>query len=191
MQSNIGKRTCAFSSKSTITFEQSHCQEIITLIDKIQTTCLANRKHLKQDNEQTKMLQLFEPRFGPMYVQHLFLNNFGIFLTLKNRYEGKKNSELPKEHAESLRLRKKYKREFKSANRALALDSQFIAREELKQQMEKYIFQNLTDVQIGFYFYFFFVSFFYRDAQRKRKVKDIQAQLSMQEGEYRKLQKAK
>jgi hypothetical protein len=48
----------------------------------------------------------------------------------------------------------------------LILDNQFIAREELKQQMDK-------------------------DAHRKRKVKDIHAQLSMQEGEYRKMQKTK
>lgn len=31
----------------------------------------------------------------------------------------------------------------------------------------------------------------FRDTQRKRKVKDIHAQLSMQEGEYRKLQRLK
>ncbi|CAF3374419.1 unnamed protein product [Rotaria sp. Silwood1] len=93
------------------------------------------------------MLKLFEPRFGPVY-------------------EGKKNNRLPKEYAERLHIRQKYKRELKSATRTLVLDNQFIAREELKQQMEK-------------------------DAQRKRKVKDIHAQLSMQEGEYRKLQKTK
>jgi hypothetical protein len=57
---------------------------------------------------------------------------------LKNRYEGKKNNRLPKEYSERLRLRQKYKREFKSTTRALILDNQFIAREELKQQMEKY-----------------------------------------------------
>lgn len=54
------------------------------------------------------------------------------------RYEGKKNSRLPKEYQERLRLRQKYKREFKSTTRALVLDNQFIAREELKQQMSKY-----------------------------------------------------
>jgi nucleolar protein 14 len=117
------------------------------LIDKIQRTCLTNRKYLEQGKEQIKMLRLFEPRFGPVY-------------------EGKKNTRLPKEHAERLRFRQKYKREFKSTTRTLILDNQFIAREELKQQMEK-------------------------DTQRKRKVKDIQAQLSMQEGEYRKMQKTK
>lgn len=35
------------------------------------------------------------------------------------------------------------------------------------------------------------INFSYRDSQRKRKVQDIQSQLSMQEGEYRKLQKLK
>lgn len=53
-------------------------------------------------------------------------------------YEGKKNTRLPKEHAERLHMRKKYKREFKSTTRELIRDNQFIAREELKQQMEKY-----------------------------------------------------
>jgi len=38
--------------------------------------------------------------------------------------------------------------------------------------------------------YFSFV-FAFRDAQRKRKVKELQAELSMQEGEFRKLQKLK
>ena len=54
------------------------------------------------------------------------------------RYEGKKNSRMPKEYTERLRLRQKHKRESKSTSRALILDNQFIAREELKQQMEKY-----------------------------------------------------
>ncbi|CAF3409900.1 unnamed protein product [Rotaria socialis] len=125
----------------------SQCREILTLIDKIQTECLSNRKYLEQGKEQAKMLRLFEPRFGPVY-------------------EGKKNTRLPKDYAERLRLRQKYKREVKSVSRALVLDNQFISREELKQQMEK-------------------------DAHRKRKVKDIQAEISMQEGEYRKLQKTK
>ncbi|CAF4062315.1 unnamed protein product [Adineta steineri] len=122
-------------------------REVLTLIDTIQTTCLTNRKHLEQGKEQTKILRLYEPRFGPVY-------------------EGKKNTRLPKEHAERMGLRRKYKRELKSTTRALILDNQFIAREELRQQMEK-------------------------DTQRKRKVKDILSELSMQEGEYRKLQKTK
>jgi hypothetical protein len=62
---------------------------------------------------------------------------------LENRYEGKKNTRLPKEFTERLRLRQKYKREVKSTTRALILDNQFIAREELKQQMEKYVFLEL------------------------------------------------
>ncbi|CAF4104064.1 unnamed protein product, partial [Rotaria magnacalcarata] len=125
----------------------SQCREILTLIDTIQTECLSNRKYLEQGKEQAKMLRLFEPRFGPVY-------------------EGKKNTRLPKDYAERLRLRQKYKREVKSVSRELVRDNQFISREELRQQMEK-------------------------DAHRKRKVKDIQAEISMQEGEYRKLQKTK
>jgi hypothetical protein len=89
----------------------------------------------------------------------LILNHF-----LLSSYEGKKESRLPKEYNERLRIRRKYKREVKATTREIKLDNQFIAREELKQQMGK-------------------------DAVRKRKVKDIHAQLSMQEGEYRKMQK--
>lgn len=90
------------------------------------------------------MLQLFEPRFGPVYVllfHFLFSSIFSIFLC---RYEGKKNTRLPKEYSERLRLRQKYKRELKSTKRALQLDAQFIAREELGQQMEKYVFHYLS-----------------------------------------------
>ncbi|UJR15870.1 hypothetical protein I4U23_002796 [Adineta vaga] len=123
------------------------CREILTFIDTNQTICLTNRKHLEQGKEQKKMIRLYEPRFGPVY-------------------EGKKNTRLPKEYTERLRMRKKYKREVKSTTRELIRDNDFIAREELRQQMEK-------------------------DTQRKRKVKDILSELSMQEGEYRKLQKTK
>jgi len=31
-----------------------------------------NRKHLEQGKEQTKILRLFEPRFGPVYVKYSF-----------------------------------------------------------------------------------------------------------------------
>jgi len=54
------------------------------------------------------------------------------------RYEGKKNSRLPKEQAEHLRMKKKHKREFKATSRAIRLDNEFIAREELQQQMAKF-----------------------------------------------------
>jgi hypothetical protein len=78
----------------------------------------------------------------------LFLSfNFRIFIF---RYEGKKNTRLPKEYTERLRLRQKYKREFKSTTRALVLDNQFIGREELKQQMEKYIWFCLIDITFLF-----------------------------------------
>jgi hypothetical protein len=46
----------------------SQCREILIIIDTIQTTCLTNRKYLEQGKEQTKILRLFEPRFGVVYV---------------------------------------------------------------------------------------------------------------------------
>jgi hypothetical protein len=56
------------------------CREILTFVGTLETTCLADRKHLEQGKEQTKMLRLFEPRFGPVYVERLILVfNFLIF----------------------------------------------------------------------------------------------------------------
>ncbi len=72
-----------------------------------------------------------------MFKKKLFL--YLIWKFFSYRYEGKKNTRLPKEYTERLHLRKKYKREFKSTTRALVLDNQFIAREELTQQMNKYV----------------------------------------------------
>ncbi len=62
--------TIADTSKCNPISVQS--REILTLIDTLQTTCLTDRKHLEQGKEQTKMLRLFEPRFGPVYVESFF-----------------------------------------------------------------------------------------------------------------------
>jgi len=92
----------------------------------------------------------------------LFEPRFGM----TTRFDGKKNDRLPKEYNDRLRLRHKYKREHKSAIREIRRDNQFIGREELSQQAAS-------------------------DHERKRKVKEIHSMLSMQEGEFRKLQRAK
>ncbi len=83
-----------------------------------------------------------------------------------NRYEGQKNTRLSKEYTERLRLRQKYKREFKSTTRALIRDTEFIGREELRQQMEKYIFSwFLFD---KYYFLFLLIEMLNENAKSKR-----------------------
>jgi hypothetical protein len=73
MQRNISKNS--FEKKKIFFYIQifkAQCREILILIENIQTTCLTNRKHLEQGKEQTKILKLFEPRFGPVYVKYSF-----------------------------------------------------------------------------------------------------------------------
>ena len=64
-------QTLAETSKCKSISEQS--REILQLIDTIQTTCLSNRKHIELGKEQTKMLRLYEPRFGLVYVEIFLL----------------------------------------------------------------------------------------------------------------------
>lgn len=72
-----------------------------------------------------------------MFTQ--FHQNTNSIVFLSYSYEGKKNTRLPKEHAERLGLQRKFKREFKSTVRTLRLDNEFLAREDLKQQMAKFV----------------------------------------------------
>jgi hypothetical protein len=113
-------------------------REVLSLIDTIETACLTHRQPLVQGKEQTKMIRLYEPRFGPVYVVNIHSHS-SILICLISSYEGKKSTRVSKEYDERLRLRRKHKREFKSTTRALVQDNQFIAREELRQQMEKQV----------------------------------------------------
>ncbi|XP_028658093.2 nucleolar protein 14 [Erpetoichthys calabaricus] len=71
-----------------------------------------------------------------------------------------------KKEQEKQRLIHKYKKEFKGAIREIRRDSQFLAREKLSEIME-------------------------RDAERKRKVKQLFGNLATQEGEWKALKKKK
>ncbi|XP_051533623.1 nucleolar protein 14 [Myxocyprinus asiaticus] len=71
-----------------------------------------------------------------------------------------------KEEKESERLKHKYKREFKGALREIRKDTRFLAREKLSDIMS-------------------------RDAERKRKVKELYGSLATQEGEWKALKRKK
>ncbi|CAF0985988.1 unnamed protein product, partial [Didymodactylos carnosus] len=92
------------------------CKTILIQVDNLQKIARENRVPLVQGKQRPQTLRLFEPRFGM-------------------KFDGKKNNSLPKEYNDRLRLRQKYKREHKSATREIRRDNQFIAREQLNQQM--------------------------------------------------------
>ncbi|RVE65897.1 hypothetical protein OJAV_G00121510 [Oryzias javanicus] len=71
-----------------------------------------------------------------------------------------------REEREKERLKHKYKKEFKGALREIRKDSRFLAREKLNEVMN-------------------------RDAERKRKVKELFGSLATQEGEWKALKKKK
>ncbi|KAG7473141.1 hypothetical protein JOB18_025811 [Solea senegalensis] len=71
-----------------------------------------------------------------------------------------------KEQKEQERLKHKYKKEFKGALREIRKDSRFLATEKLNEVMS-------------------------RDAERKRKVKELMGSLATQEGEWKALKKRK
>lgn len=71
-----------------------------------------------------------------------------------------------REEREKERLKHKYKREFKGALREIRKDSRFLATEKLNEVMN-------------------------RDAERKRKVKELMGSLATQEGEWKSLKRKK
>uniref|UniRef100_A0A3Q0SD01 NOP14 nucleolar protein homolog (yeast) n=1 Tax=Amphilophus citrinellus TaxID=61819 RepID=A0A3Q0SD01_AMPCI len=71
-----------------------------------------------------------------------------------------------REEREEQRLKHKYKKEFKGALREIRKDSRFLAREKLNEVMN-------------------------RDAERKRKVKELMGSLATQEGEWKALKRKK
>ncbi|XP_030598426.1 nucleolar protein 14 [Archocentrus centrarchus] len=71
-----------------------------------------------------------------------------------------------REEREEQRLKHKYKKEFKGALREIRKDSRFLAREKLNEAMN-------------------------RDAERKRKVKELMGSLATQEGEWKALKRKK
>ncbi|XP_056004719.1 nucleolar protein 14-like isoform X2 [Ostrea edulis] len=78
----------------------------------------------------------------------------------------KKKKTGSKEENEKEKMKHKFKKELKGAMREIRKDTQFLSRQQLNEQME-------------------------RDAERKRKVKDIYQMLSSQEGDYKASKRAK
>lgn len=77
----------------------------------------------------------------------------------------------------------------KGAIREIRKDNAFIAREKLKEQIDKYVTSKFCLSVL----YRFVTDLFEtdRDNQRKRKVKELMASLADQEGEVKKLKKPK
>lgn len=114
--------------------------------------------------------------------QKFVLNTFVYFCS----FEGRKKRVGSKEKLERDKLQHKIKREMKGAIREIRKDNAFIAREKLKEQIDKYEFQSYICLKL-----ILLDSFLCRDNQRKRKVKDLLSSLANQEGEVRKLKKTK
>eukprot|EP00058_Branchiostoma_floridae_P006087 XP_002591575.1 hypothetical protein BRAFLDRAFT_131025 [Branchiostoma floridae] len=102
---------------------------------------------LQYEKLKPKPLKLYEPKFDEDY----------------NPERKMKGSRKQKEKE---RLLKMHKREMKGAVREIRKDAQFLARQQLQEQMDK-------------------------DAERKRKVKEIMHHLSSQEGECKQIAKKK
>lgn len=112
---------------------------------------------------------------------------------------GKKRGNTRQEK-ERERLKHKFKREHKGALREIRKDSRFLASEKLKEVMGRlacgdwrradvYSSADFAVVQDSQDFFVFFL--FVRDAERKRKVKELMGSLASQEGEWKALKKRK
>ncbi|XP_066277879.1 nucleolar protein 14-like isoform X1 [Branchiostoma lanceolatum] len=102
---------------------------------------------LQYEKLKPKPLKLYEPKF-------------------EEGYNPERKIKGSRKQKEKERLLKMHKREMKGAVREIRKDTQFLARQQLQEQMEK-------------------------DAERKRKVKEIMHHLSSQEGECKQIAKKK
>ncbi|XP_028391277.1 nucleolar protein 14-like [Dendronephthya gigantea] len=115
-------------------------QELQSEILKSITSHEINRQPLAMQTRRPTPIQMFEPKFDEQYE------------VKRKRSSGNKNIN------ERQKLRYKHKKEFKGALREIRKDSQFLARQQLKEQLQ-------------------------RDAERAQKTKQIQAMLSNQQAE--------
>lgn len=100
------------------------------------------RKQVSMPQRKPKPLKMFEPKIEEVFEDR------------------KKKKAGSKEENEKEKMKHKYKKELKGAIREIRKDTQFLAREQLNEQMEK-------------------------DAERKRKVKELYGMLATQEGDYK------
>lgn len=105
-----------------------------------------------------------------------------------------------REEKEKERLKHKYKREFKGALREIRKDSRFLAREKLKEVVSRWgcgdhgepkcfreMFPSVEDSKL----FPRCCPLFFRDAERKKKVKELFGSLASQEGEWKALKRKK
>jgi len=85
---------------------------------------------------------------------------------IEEYFDGQKKRVGSKEKQERDKLQHKLKREMKGAIREIRKDNAFLGRQKIKEQIE-------------------------RDGERKRKAKEILSSLAIQEGEFKKMKKAK
>ena len=121
------------------------------------------------------------------FLVHRF-HLFAQFVFDCHSFEGRKKRVGSKEKLEREKLQHKLKREMKGAIREIRKDNAFLGRQKIKEQIERYInliqMTNLTKLMIN-------NACFIRDNERKRKAKEILSSLAIQEGEFKKMKKAK
>jgi len=106
------------------------------------------RRHLTLQTRKPQAIKIYEPKFKEHYeIRH-------------GRRGGNKVAN------DKQKLRYKYKKEFKGAVREIRKDNQFLAKQKLKEQLE-------------------------RDTERMRKVKEIEHLLSSQQGEVNEMKRIK
>ncbi|XP_029197418.2 nucleolar protein 14-like [Acropora millepora] len=106
------------------------------------------RRHLTLQTRKPRAIKIYEPKFKEHYeIRH-------------GRRGGNKVAN------DKQKLRYKYKKEFKGAIREIRKDNQFLAKQKLKEQLE-------------------------RDTERMRKVKEIEHLLSSQQGEVNEMKRIK
>uniref|UniRef100_A0A4W5Q2U2 NOP14 nucleolar protein homolog (yeast) n=1 Tax=Hucho hucho TaxID=62062 RepID=A0A4W5Q2U2_9TELE len=162
-----------------VSFSKRFCPELINFLlgvlhlavqDKTSTGTvflLVSHGHISSSTRPNWLL-VFSTKVGVDSI--LIVSSFNFIWLTSNILErlldyGKKRGNT-KEEREKERLNHKYKKEFKGALREIRKDTRFLAREKLNEVMG-------------------------RDAERKRKVKELFGSLATQEGEWKALKRRK
>lgn len=129
-----------------------------------------------REKKKPKALRLYEPRIERVYV-NLNENLCGrrrvtnclhvLFLFFQcSRYDGKKHRPMSREKADREKLLHKIKKETKSAIREVRKDRSFLAKVQIKERIRE-------------------------DSERKRKVKEIFGEASVQQAEFNRMKRKK
>ncbi|XP_022335567.2 nucleolar protein 14-like [Crassostrea virginica] len=123
-------------------YPQSIQESIENLKKTLKESSSKPKKQVCMPHRKPKPMKMFEPKIEEVFEDR------------------KKKKAASKEENEMGKMKHKYKKELKGAIREIRKDTQFLARQQLSDQMEK-------------------------DAERKRKVKEIYGMLATQEGDYK------